>query len=104
MLAIYLGLLVAGVALFVLSYVAPFRVTALMRQRHPQHWQVVTEAADGKLGALRTWVRMQYVLRSPALSLLDDRDINRWRVVWRYSQWLGWLCWLAALAMRLRWG
>jgi hypothetical protein len=103
-LAIYLGLLAAGVVLFVLSYVAPFRVAALMRQHHSQHWQVVAESAGGKLGALRTWVRMQYVLRSPALPLLDDRDINRWRGIWRYSQWLGWLCWLAALAMRLRWG
>lgn len=104
MLAIYLGLLVAGVVLFVLSYVAPFRVATLMRQRHPQHWQVVTEGTHGKLGVLRTWMRMQYVLRSPALPLLDDRGIDRWRGIWRYSQWLGWLCWLAALAMRLRWG
>lgn len=104
MLAIYLGLLAAGVALFVLSYVAPFRVAALMRERYPQHWQVVIEAAGGKLGMLRTWMRMQYVLRSPALPALADRDINRWRGAWRYSQWLGWLCWLSALAMRLRWG
>lgn len=104
MLAIYLGLLGAGVVLFVLSYAAPFRVAARMRQRHPQHWQVVSESDKGKVGLLRTWMRMQYVLRSPALTLLDDRGINRWRAVWRYSQWLGWLCWLAALAMRLRWG
>lgn len=103
MLAIYLGLLAAGVTLFVLSYVAPFRAARLMRQRHPQHWQVVTESGNGKIGPLQTWMRMQYVLRSPALALLDDRDINRWRGIWRYSQWLGWLCWLAALAMRLRW-
>jgi len=103
-LAVYLGLLFAGVALFVLSYVAPFRVARLMRQRYPQHWQVVTESANGRTGAVHTWMRMQYVLRSPALPALQDRDIDRWRGIWRYSQWLGWLCWLAALAMRLRWG
>ena len=104
MLAIYLGLLFAGVALFVLSYVAPFRVAALMRQRYPQHWQVVTESAKGRTGLWHVWMRMQYVLRSPALPALQDRDIDRWRGAWRYSQWLGWLCWLAALAIRLRWG
>ena len=101
---IYLGLLATGVGLFVLSYVAPFRVAALMRLRYPQHWQVVIESAKGKTGPLQVWMRMQYVLRSPALPALEDRDINRWRGIWRYSQWLGWLCWLAALGMRLRWG
>ncbi|MFK2879233.1 hypothetical protein [Rhodanobacter hydrolyticus] len=104
MLAIYLGLLATGVVLFVLSYVAPFRVASLMRQRQPQHWEVVIESAKGRIGPLRIWMRMQYVLRSPALTLLGDRDINRWRGIWRYSQWLGWSCWLAALGMRLRWG
>lgn len=104
MLALYLGLLACGVGLFVLSYVAPFRAAALLRNRYPQHWQVIIDAADGKAGMLRIWMRMQYVLRSPALKALDDRDINRWRAMWRYSQWLGWLCWLAALGLRLRWG
>ena len=41
------------------------------------------------------------MLRSPALPALDDTAINRWQRVWRYSPWLGWLCWLGALAMRL---
>lgn len=104
MLATYLGLLLLGLVLFVLSYLAPFRVAALLRQRYPQHWQVVTESIKGRPGALQVWVRMQYVLRSPALPALADRAIDRWRGLWRYSQWLGWLCWLAALAMRLRWG
>ncbi len=65
---------------------------------------MVLDAAHGKAGPLRLWMRMQYVLRSPALALLDDRAIDRWRAAWRYSQWLGWLCWLAALGIRLRWG
>jgi hypothetical protein len=103
-LALYLGLLFAGLALFVLSYVAPLRAAKLLRLRYPQHWQVVIESARGKVGVLQVWMRMQYVLRSPALAALDDRDILRWRAVWRYSQWIGWLCWLAALGLRLRWG
>jgi len=98
---LYLALLGSGVGLFVLSYVAPFRVAALLRQRYPEHWQVITAADHGKASGFRTWARMQQVLRSPALPALDDAGINRWHRIWRYSQWLGWLCWLAALAMRL---
>ena len=101
MIILYLALLACGVGLFVLSYVAPFRVAALMRQRYPQHWQVVAEAATGRLSGFRTWAAMQQVLRSPALPALGDASINRWQGIWRYSQWLGWACWLGALAMRL---
>ena len=102
MIVLYLTLLASGVSLFVLSYVAPFRVAALLRRRYPQHWQVIVTAAQGRLSGFRTWARMQQILRSPALPALGDTAIDRWRLVWRYSQWLGWLCWLAALAMRLR--
>ena len=101
MIVLYLGLLLAGVALFVLSYAAHFRVAALLRQRYPQQWKIIAEPENGKPGAMRTWMRMQYALRSPALPALDDPAINRWRRVWRYSPWLGWLCWLGALWMRL---
>jgi len=101
MIFVYLILLAGGVGLFILSYVAPFRVAALLRQRYPQHWQVIADADQGRHSALRTWVRMQQVLRSPALPAIGDRSIERWRLIWRWSQWLGWLCWLAALGMRL---
>jgi len=50
---------------------------------------------------MRTWVRMQHAMRSPAIAVLEDAAINRWLRVWRISPWLGWACWLAALAMRL---
>lgn len=103
MLAVYLGLLALGVILFVLSGIAPFRVAALLRQRYPQHWQTIVDAAQGKLGGVRTWANMQYVLRSPALPALGDPALNRWRIVWRYGQWIGWLCWAGALAMRMGW-
>jgi hypothetical protein len=101
MIILYLALLVAGGSLFVLSYVAQFRIAGLMRRRYPQHWKVVAEPEHGKASAFRTWVRMQHVLRSPALPALEDATIDGWQRVWRYSPWFGWACWLAALAMRL---
>ncbi len=101
MIYLYLALLFAGVGLFALSYVAQFRLASLLRQRYPQHWQIITDAEHGKDSALRRFVRMQHVLRSPALPALGDAGMDRWRSVWRYSPWLGWLSWLAALAMRL---
>ena len=101
MIVVYLALLAAGVGLFVLSYVAQFRLASLLRLRYPQHWQIIAEADQGKPSAWRRWVRMQHVLRSPALPALGDPTINRWRSLWRYSPWLGWLCWMGALAMRL---
>jgi hypothetical protein len=101
MIVLYLALLVGGVGLFVVSYIAQFRLATLLRKRYPQHWQVIAEPEHGKTSAFRTWIRMQHVLRSPVLPALGDVTINRWRHAWRYGPWLGWLCWFAALAMRL---
>lgn len=100
MIILYLLFLTAGISFFVLSYVALFRLATLLRQRYPQHWQVIVEADQGKTSAWRTWVRMQQVVRSPALPALGDVNVNRWTSIWRYSPWLGWLCWLGALSMR----
>jgi hypothetical protein len=100
MIILYLSLLMGGVALFLLSYIAQFRLASLLRHRYPQQWQIVAEPEAGKRSGFRTWIRMQHVLRSPALPALGDASINRWRQVWRYSPWLGWISWLGALAMR----
>lgn len=101
MITLYLLLLTAGIGLFVLSYVAQFRLAALLRQRYPQQWKIIAEPEQGKATAFRIWIRMQHALRSPALPALGDAAIDRWQRVWRCSPWLGWVCWLAALAMRL---
>lgn len=101
MIVLYLALLLGGIALFVLSYVAHFRIAALVRQHYPQQWKIIAEPESGEGTRLRTWMRMQYALRSPALPALNDATIDGWRRVWRYGPWLGWLCWFAALAMRL---
>lgn len=100
MIILYLALLLGGVGLFVLSYIAQFRIAALMRQRYPQHWKIIAEPERGKASGFRTWIRMQHALRSPALPALEDSSINRWQRVWRYSPWIGWLCWFGALSMR----
>lgn len=101
MILLYLALLTGGVGFFLISYVAQFRMASLMRTRYPQHWQIVAEPEQGKPSVFRTWIRMQHVLRSPALPALGDANIDRWRKVWRYSPWLGWLSWCGALAIRL---
>jgi hypothetical protein len=101
MITLYLALLTGGVALFVLSYVALFRLAALLRSRYPQQWKIIAEPERGKASWFRTWVRTQHALRSPALLAFGDRELNAWRSVWRFSPWLGWICWLGALSMRM---
>lgn len=101
MILLYLGLLVVGVGLFTLSYFAQYRVAAVLRQRYPQQWRIIAEPEVGRPSAIRTWIRLQHALRSPALPAMGDATIDRWQRIWRYSPWLGWLCWIAALAMRL---
>ncbi len=101
MITLYLALLAGGIALFLLSYFAQYRLAALLRTRYPQQWKIIAEPEHGKASGFRTWVRMQHALRSPALPVLGDATINAWQRVWRYSPWVGWLCWLGALSMRL---
>ncbi|MEP6899379.1 MAG: hypothetical protein ABI870_12695 [Rhodanobacter sp.] len=101
MITLYLSLLAGGIILFSLSYIAQFRMAQWMRARYPQQWKIIAEPEHGKASGFRTWIRMQHALRSPALPALGDSTLDTWQRVWRYSPWLGWLCWLGALSMRL---
>lgn len=97
-LVVYLALLFAGLICLVLHYVAPFRAARQLRRRHPDQWRIVDD--QGNVHGLRLWMRMQHVLRSPAIQALDDPAITRWWHTWRYSQWLAWACWLVALGLQ----
>jgi hypothetical protein len=97
-LILYAFLLLAGLVCLVLHYTAPFRVARQLRLQHPQQWRIVDGHGDAR--GLRLWVRMQHVLRSPAIQVLADPVVTRWWRVWRYSQWLAWACWLVALALQ----
>jgi hypothetical protein len=101
MIQLYLTLLIAGVACFLLHFAAQYRVASLLRRHHPQQWQIIA-ADDGKpTNLLRTWMRLQLALRSPILPALDDKAVTRWRRAWRYSLWVAWLCWFAALGIQI---
>jgi hypothetical protein len=97
----YIGLLLAGLVCFVLHWFAPFRIARRLRDQYPQHWNVVIETKDGRsVRGMRLWLRMQHVLRSPAIAAIDDAQLNRWWRIWRYSQWTAWACWIAALSLQ----
>jgi hypothetical protein len=101
LLALYVGLLLFGLACFVAHWLAPFRIARRLRQDHPQHWKVIDQTRSGQtIRGPQLWLRMQHVLRSPALAVIGDARISRWWRVWRYSQWLAWACWIAALALQ----
>lgn len=95
---VYAVLLLAGLVCLVLHYVAPFQAARRLRRQHPQHWQIID--GHGEARGLRLWVRMQHVLRSPAIQALADPAVTRWWRIWRYSQWLAWACWLVALGLQ----
>ncbi|MFC5740666.1 hypothetical protein [Dyella tabacisoli] len=100
MIEFYLSLLVAGVFFFLLHFFAQVCIARLLRQRHPQQWQIIAVPDNGKANPLRTWMRLQLALRSPVLPALEDQAITRWRHVWRYAPWFAWICWFGALALQ----
>lgn len=97
--ALYLMLLAGGIACFVLYYLAQYRIACLLRDEHPQQWKIIAEPEQGRRSGMRTWMRMQHVLRSsqPRLpDLLQDAAITRWFRIWQLAPWLAWICWFAA--------
>lgn len=98
---VYMGLLLIGLACFITHAVLPFRIARHLREEYPQHWQVIVDTGSERAArGPQLWLRMQHVLRSPAIPAIGDSAIMRlWRI-WRYSQWLAWGCWMAALALQ----
>jgi len=101
MIELYLSLLIAGVACFVLHFASQYRIASLLQRNHPHQWQIIAEAEGQPTNVLRIWMRLQLALRSPVLPALEDKAITRWRTAWRYSLWAAWLCWFAALGIQL---
>lgn len=101
MIELYLGLLLAGVGLFALSFIAQWRVAQRLRSAHPRQWQIIATPEHGRATAFQVWIRLQRALHSPVLPALEDASITRWRRVWRFGPGLGWICWAAAVGMRL---
>jgi hypothetical protein len=100
MIQLYLSLLLAGVACFLLHFGAQYRIASLLQRNHPQQWQIIAEAEGRPTNLVRTWMRLQLALRSPVLPALEDNAITRWRLAWRYSLWAAWLCWFGALGIQ----
>jgi hypothetical protein len=103
LITIYLMLLTGGLVCFALYYVAQWRMARLLRDHHPQQWKIIAEPEHGHPSGLRTWMRMQHVLRSsqPRLpELLRDPAITRWFRLWRVTPWLAWGCWFAAMFLQ----
>lgn len=97
----YIGLLLIGLACFITHTVLPFRIAKRLRESYPQHWKVIVDTGSARAArGPQLWLRMQRVLRSPAIAAIGDPALTRsWRT-WRYSQWLAWACWIAALSMQ----
>jgi len=100
MIQLYLSLLLAGVACFLLHFSAQYRIASLLRSRHPNEWKIIAESNGQPTNAVRTWMRLQLALRSPVLPALEDNAVTRWRQAWRYSLWAAWLCWFGALGLQ----
>ena len=99
---IYLGLLLAGVACFLLHYVALSQVARRLREAHPDQWKIIAQDDRGiAVGTAMRWMRLQNALRSPVLPALEDSVLNRWRMLWRIFPLLAWVFLIAAFVLRL---
>lgn len=100
LLALYAGLLLAGVICFLLHFIAQYRIAGILRTHYPDQWRIIAVPEEGRGNPLRTWARLQHVLRSAAPALFENRQLNRWHGIWKLTPWLAWPCWLAALALQ----
>ncbi len=97
---LYILLLLAGLAGFLAHLVAQFRMAHILRTRYPEQWDIVSAADRRDRHRLRTWARLQRVLRSGIPEMFDDARLTRWHRCWRYAPWVAWPCWIGALALR----
>ncbi|TCV97129.1 hypothetical protein EC912_101124 [Luteibacter rhizovicinus] len=100
MLILYILLLFAGIGAFLLSFVAQYRFASILRQRYPDQWKIIAVPDEGKPSGVRTWMRLQHVLRSEAPHLFEDAQLSAWQRRWRIAPRIGWICWFAAIAIR----
>lgn len=96
----YILLLVAGLIGFVLHLVAQYRVARILHQRYPEQWDIVSAVEDDGRHRLKTYARLQRVLRADIPKMFDDPQLTFWHRCWRYGPWLAWPCWIGALALR----
>ena len=99
---LYILLLIAGAVGFALHLFAQYRFAALMRKRYPKQWDIIARPESGRASGIRTYARLQQVLRSDVPELFDDSQLIMWHRCWRYAPWVAWPCWLAVLALQWR--
>ncbi|NII09240.1 hypothetical protein HBF24_00910 [Oleiagrimonas sp. C23AA] len=98
---LYIVLLLAGAIGFGLHLYAQYRFARLMRTRYPKQWNIVAKPERGKPSGMRTWARLQHVLRSEAPMMFEDAELTRWHRMWRFAPLLAWPCWIGALALQV---
>ncbi|HET7358751.1 MAG TPA: hypothetical protein VFJ04_01265 [Rhodanobacteraceae bacterium] len=99
--ALYVALLLAGLIGFVLHLFAQYRIATIMRRRYPRQWDIVARPEHGRRGGIRTYARLQQVLRADVPTLFDDARLHAWHRCWRYAPWVAWPCWIGALALQV---
>ncbi len=95
----YILLLFGGLISFAAHLMAQFRVAHILRHRYPDQWDIVA-APETRGRRVRTWARLQRVLRSGIPEMFDDHQLTRWHRCWRYTPWIAWPCLMGALALR----
>jgi hypothetical protein len=98
---LYVALLLAGLIGFVLHLFAQYRVATILRQRYPRQWDIVAKPEHGRRSGVRTYARLQQVLRADVPTLFDDPQLLAWHRCWRYAPWIAWPCWIGALALQV---
>jgi hypothetical protein len=97
---LYLLLLVAGAVGFAMHLYAQWRFVRIMRERYADKWRIIACPDEGRPSRVRTWARLQQVLRSNVPELFEDAELTRWHRIWRYAPWLAWPCWIGVLVIQ----